>query len=292
MSIINEILTTDDVDIFREEVCEACDARKRDLTNRDIANSLKGVNFTYLKESFEGFASDLIKFNEGKKLIGAYVNCIRDNKNLTKAHTLCECIRKADKNEDVHSYIQEAMSMIGLVDKNYNKECEKLGKIVAEAYLVGSKNNDIHLPEKSRIEESVEYILSNKKNPRNLSEYNAHMKNIAEWVAENNKEVSISESKSQKAYSLIENFNKKYTNELEEDAVNFVKESFTCGKKPMFESYKTKCITKINEALKNCSGDENERLQMILEKINSKVYNPETVNADIFSLLEITKCIE
>ena len=91
----------------------------------------------------------------------------------------------------------------------------------------------------------------------------------------------------------MENFNNKYGDQLENGVVEHVKEMFVNeDKESVFNKYKEQCINKLNETRKGFeeSGDTDSstRLTTIMERINKKSYNPETVNNDVYNLIEIS----
>jgi hypothetical protein len=194
----------------------------------------------------------------------------------------------------------EAVSLIGDIDKKeYVKSLNKLSEVFSNAYaeLCDSKSNDdlqSMLEENSVFDNSVEYIMFNKKSPKNLAEYNSKLSNIKKQIADG-KGYVFSESKNLDTMvdELVENFNKKFAGQLDNDVVGLVKEMFEGkDKEVIFNKYKEVCLNKLNETKKGFEekGDNgsSERLNTIIERIDKKVYNPETVNNDLYNLIEIS----
>lgn len=297
---IKNLKTLKEVNEFRNSIDEAINEQEESIRAKEFISSLNGKSFGFIKENFENLSNELFKTKKGRTIINNYVSCVKTNQPLLKMHQIYECIRKADKDGDVDSYLNEAISLIGEVDKkNYIKSRSDVAKVFAEAYNELRKtksNDDIQMMFENRdgFYNSVDFVMFNKKSPRNLAEYNAKMSNIKKQIAEG-AGYKITESKNidEMVDELMENFNKKYGDQLENGVVELVKEMFVNeDKESVFNKYKEQCINKLNETRKGFeeSGDTDSstRLTTIIERINKKSYNPETVNNDVYNLIEIS----
>lgn len=298
---IRDLKTLKEIDEFRNSIDEAINEQEENIRANEFISSLKDKSFGFIKENFENLSNELFKTKKGRAIINNYVSCVKTNQPLVKMHQIYECIRKADKDGDVDSYLNEAISLIGGVDKkNYGESMSKLVNVFTEAYnelRKNSSNEDIQLmfENKDGFYNSVDFVMLNKKSPKNLAEYTAKMSNIKKQIDEGiGYKVEESKDIDTMVDELMENFNRKYANQLENGVVELVKEMFVNeNKESVFNKYKEQCINKLNETKKGFdeSGDTDSstRLTTIIERINKKTYNPETVNNDIYNLIEISK---
>ena len=156
-----------------KEIKAICDSQIVNLISEEKAKALSEKPFGFIKESFENISGDLYE-NKGQKYLQRYVKCIKENEDLSKVHAFYECVRKADKNGDITAYLNEAISLIGQPNKaNYKTGLKKLGGVFCEVYKkyedVAEKSLSTH---KDELDESMEYVIFNKKTPKNLAEYN------------------------------------------------------------------------------------------------------------------------
>lgn len=297
---IKDLKTLEEVNVFKNNIDEAINEQVEMIKRNNFISEIKNKEFGYIKENFENLSEELFKTKKGRVIINNYVSCIKENKDLAKMHQMYECIRKADKDGNVDSYLMEAVSLIGNINKEqYQKSIKKLGNVFAKAYMElseGKASDDLQLmlTDNGAFDKSVEFIMFNKKTSSNLAEYNSKLSTIKKQIVEG-KGYTFSESKDLDTMvdELVENFNKKYSGQLDNDVVSLVKEMFEGkDKEVIFNKYKEQCINKLNETKKGFenSGDNNssERINTIIERIDKKVYNPDTVNNDLYNLIEIS----
>ena len=297
---IGNAKTVKEVENLQKQLNEMCERRKEEIAVDAYSDELSKKQFGYIKEGFENLSGVLFGNKETRKYIKRYVNCIKENKDLAKMHMLYECVRKADKEDDIQNYLNEAVSMIGEIDRpNFKKGVKKLGVIFAEAYkAVGKADGNIEM-NADRIDESVEYIAFKKKTPSNLAEYNKCIRNIKEYVEKNNVSV-VRQNKNidEVADKLIDEFNQKYATELGNGGVEAIKEIAVGGSlnQETFDKCKNECIARISDAktLYETKGDTEsvEKLSVVLEKVNKKTYNPESAGEDIKNLIDLKNCID
>ncbi len=297
---IKGLKTFEEVEAFKSSVDEAINEQIEQIKKNVFINEIKNKGFGYIKENFENLSEELFKTKKGRVIINSYVSCIKENKDLAKMHQMYECIRKADKEGSIDSYLMEAVSLIGNIDKKqYKKSLDKLGDVFAKAYTElceGRTNDDLQLmlTNNGAFDKSVEFIMLNKKTPSNLAEYNSKLSTIKKQIVEG-KGYTFSESKNLDTMvdEMVENFNKKYAGQLDSEVVGLVKEMFEGkDKEVIFNRYKEQCINKLNETKKGFedNGDDSssKRISTIIERIDKKVYNPDTVNNDLYNLIEIS----
>ena len=298
ISKIKDITT---LNLLKESFDKDFDKQKKIVENLELAHTMSLKGFGYIKEAMEALSNDLFKTKEGRAILGRYINCVKESNELKKMHLLFECVRKANKDVDVYSYINEATSMIGNVDaKKYHNDTMKLGKILGEAclYLGKERVNGVNYIDNTLCE-AIDFVGTHKKTPKTLAEYTEHCQIIKEHVSlhETQRKQFQDSSKKESLEKSIDEFNKKYGDELNENEQNLVKELLGNGnKEEIFERYKTACVNKLQEKQNffNKEGDtsSSERIGIIMEKVSQKKYNCETVNSDVFNLIEITGSLE
>ena len=289
------------LNLLKEGFERAYNNQKEQIEIASTVKDLENRTFGYIKESFENLSGELFKTKGGRAIIRKYISCIKESDELSKMHALYECVRKADKNLDVDSYLNEATSMIGLVDsKKYDGATKKLASVLGEAFVKLGKDSQNNFAKSDDIlNEAIDYVATHKKTVKNLPERSAYYNVIKESIKNSDVEYTfVREGSEFKATeSAINEFNEKYGEALDESSQDLVKELMTStNKETIFNKYKDECVAKINEKKdyfdKNGDATSSERLGIILEKVNQRKYNPETVNTDVFNLVEMAKSLD
>ena len=294
------------LNLLKESFDKDFEKQSKVVDTLESAYEASHKGFGYIKESMEMLSSELFKTKEGRSILNRYITCVKESADLKKMHLLFECIRKANKDLDIFSYLNEAVSMVGLVNsEKYHKDTARAGKVLGEAYIYLGKDkvDDIvytGLDRKNRdLDESVEYIGTHSKNAKTLPVYMEHCQVIKEHVSTHDamKKLAQFSSKDKDIEKSINEFNEKYGKTLDEEGQSLVRELLnTENKEGVFEKYKNECVDKLREKQKvfENEGDNtsSERLGIILEKVSNKKYNIETVNADVFNLVEIADSLE
>jgi hypothetical protein len=180
------------------------------------------------------------------------------------------------------------------------EDTNKLGRILAEAYLLIGKEAKNMLPsENLTLSNAISFIAESNKNNKNISNFSDASKIIKEHIKTNGENKNMFESKNldELAKNLINEFNAKYSNEFSDEEISVLKEvSCSNNREDVFIKYKTNCINKIIEAKHNfeSKGDKtsSERLNTILEQVSNKYFALESVGSDICSLIQLTKIFE
>ena len=283
---------------LKEDINKAIDKRMEQVRLAEFANKLSQKSFGYLKECFESMSPNLFNSKDGKKILSKYSTLIKENKNLKSLHSIYENIRKTNKNSDLNYFFEHFTSQNwGLNNKTLNEDVKKLGNIVAEGYLYETYlGNEVELPQEDAIfNHAVEYIVENKMTGNNLSKFSSAIKILKEHV-EKNEEIShfSNDSLNGKIDNMVKEFNEKYSDldESEREIVNEITKSESPEK--VFEIYKEKCKSKIEEKKENFKNDENslKRIDTIIEQISKKVYSQETLVEDINNMIEISNIFD
>lgn len=292
---INTLKTINEVEEYRRKINEECDKRANLISVCTKANDLSTKDFGTIKESFEAISPELFKTNEGKSIMKKYTNTIRSSKNLMALHSLYENIRKAGNESDVDFFINNIASEEWGVNKNtVAEDCKKLGRVLAEGYIyIGG--NAILPKSNETLSNAISFISENKKSQKNIAEYSTAMKIIRENVekSETATEAFAPKNLQEVAEEMIEEFNKKYSSQLNEGEVEALREvSSSEDRESVFEKYKKLCVEKLSEARKGFEKEENsaatEKLDSIMEQVSNKTYSLDTIGNDICGMIELT----
>lgn len=289
---INSFNTLRQVEEYRKAVNEACDSRAKYIKSCMKAYELGDKPFGYLKECFEALSENLYNSKEGKKLIGRYVSLIKENKDLSRLHSLYEGIRKMNGNSDIEYFINSLTEAAGCCGKNYRDSVKKLGSIISEAVIMLGEEADTLIPkENSSLYNAVEFLAESKKNIGNIAKYSHAVKIIRENISKNSNDKNIFETSSiADAEKLIDEFNEKYNGKLSEEEMEMVQNA-SAGedKETAFNQCKENCLKKLKEAKKSCNETDSARMERVIAKVDGKQFCNETVDSDICNLLEISK---
>lgn len=300
-NIIKSFNTVKEVENYRNKINEECDARINFINIAQKADSLSNKSFGYIKECFESFSPKLFETKEGKQLINKYIDFRNGNDNLRSLHIIHENIRKANKSTDVDFLIEQIAKVDWKINKStVNEDIKGLGKILAEAVLYLGKSAEELIPtENSALSSAIDYIAENKLSQRNLSDYSSAVKLIKEDIAKRESTDNIFETKNldELANELLREFNKKYSDTLNEEEAKVLKEIASSeNREEIFNKYKSLCAENISKA-KNTfdeKGDSNssKRLTSVLEQVNNKKFSLDTVGEDICNLIELSNIFE
>lgn len=300
-SIIKSFNTVKEVEDYRAKINEECDSRINFINISQKADNLSNKSFGYLKECFEAFSPKLFETKEGKLLINKYLDYIHKNDNLRSLHVIHENVRKANKSTDV-DFLIEQISRINwkINNSTVNDDVKKLGKVIAESFLyLGKSAEDLMPKENKALSTAIDYIAENKLSQRNLTDYSVAVKIIKEDISKREGTDNIFESKNldELAEELLHEFNKKYSDTLNEEEAKVLKEIASSeNREEIFNKYKSICTESISKARetfdKNGDANSMKRLTSVLEQVNNKKFSLDTVGEDICNLIELSNIFE
>ena len=277
--------SVEELNTLKESFDKTYEKCLKSLEAKNFAKSISGKNFGYIKEAFESLSPELFKTKTGRGIIGKYVKCVKENNELAKMHALYESFRKASDITDVDAYVTEAVNIMGKINGNaLDKASKKLGAILEEACIVlGKKDIDVD-GRATTLNEAVEFVATHKKTIKNLPRYTTAVNIIKESIQ--NREAVPADEPKQTVSTGINEGEKKALADIESAS----------NKPECFEKYKKDCIEKIREGIqtfKSC-GDEmsSDRLGVILEKVERKRFNEETVADDVLNFAKIKTCLK
>jgi len=300
-NIIKSFNTVKEVEEYRAKINEECDSRINFINISQKADTLSNKNFGYLKECFEAFSPKLFETKEGKLIINKYLDYIHKNDNLRSLHVIHENIRKANKSTDVDFLIEQISRINWKIDNStVNEDVKKLGKVIAESFLyLGKSAEDLMPKENKALSTAIDYIAENKLSQRNLTDYSSAVKIIKEDISKRESTNNIFESKNldELAEELLHEFNKKYSDTLNEEEAKVLKEIASSeNREEIFNKYKSICTESISKARetfeKNGDANSMKRLTSVLEQVNNKKFSLDTVGEDICNLIELSNIFE
>jgi hypothetical protein len=300
-SIIKSFNTVKEVEDYRAKINEECDSRINFINISQKADNLSNKSFGYLKECFEAFSPKLFETKEGKLLINKYLDYIHKNNNLRSLHVIHENVRKANKSTDVDFLIEQISRINWKINNNtVNDDVKKLGKVIAESFLYLGKSAEDLLPKENRsLSSAIDYIAENKLSQRNLTDYSVAVKIIKEDISKRETTDNIFESKNldELANELLHEFNKKYSDTLNEEEAKVLKEIASSeNREEIFNKYKSMCTESISKARetfeKNGDANSMKRLTSVIEQVNNKKFSLDTVGEDICNLIELSNIFE
>lgn len=301
MDNIKSFNTIKEVEEYRTKINEECDSRIKFIKLVTKADDLSNKSFGYIKECFESLSPELFKTNNGKGILNKYISLVNSSKNLSTMQTICEGIRKSGKNTDINFFINKLSEKDLNINKTTLKEDVKsLGKVLAEGYLeIGERANELIPSENKKLYSAINYIVENKYSLGNMSEYSDAVKVIRENIENNETAENIFEAKNldELASELLNEFNKKYSESLNEEEAKALKEiASSKNREEIFNKYKSLCAESISKAKTNFEekGDTNSsnRLSSVLEQVNKKKFSLDTIGEDICNLIELSNIFE
>ena len=249
-------------------------------------DTLRNADFATLRRVFENAIPKL--FVSKSKALKEITNVIREDKNLIGQFRFIDAMRRFNNSSDSNSYVCESIDLAcrNIDAKGVSKSNEKL----AEALI---RNGITDIPEIGNDErlfnENCSYVLSTKKNLKNLNETSSRISKIGDYI----KSHQITEEKSVDVMTMAEELERK-SKSLNEDERQLVKtllegtsDESVMRKEKLFNNIKSSCLDKVNEMIGSNSGYEKERLVSLKETIESKTFNIDTIVEDVAKLLEI-----
>lgn len=284
-----------DLERLRETFNKVIDKNIEQDKINEAVNSIDRMNFGELKNLFEGIADKLFETENGKKIIGKYVKSIREDKSLKTLHGLYEKIINPSYSSNPSLLVSSACDMANSLP-NHNAYMQKLRETLMEAVIesgisseefnnIASKNKDIN--------ESIDYIFSNKPNVKNLYERTDKFDAVVKYVTENAKvKANNTNTDGKTPKELTEELNNAFEG-LKLWEAEAVKDLSLCymsdgdGEK-LFEEYKTQCIDLLNEKINSCDDLETvNRFQTMREKLEKKTFDEKTLNESILKFAEL-----
>lgn len=267
--------------------------------NKQAVNSISRMPLYKLKNIFEGIVKKVYESKDGKKDIGRYIKAIKGSKELNEMYCILETINKKEISENVDSslFLNECIALSERIDqKKYEHSLNELRKVIKECVtrlsLDASTIEELSEGDKKEIDESIHYILSNKKNTKILGEYLSNFSKVSNYINETRK-VETEKPVVTENVSLDELVTENME-EWEKEAIEKISLNSLSGKDDsfLFETYKNECINMIEESLTDEEIENRAHLETMKMQLESKAYNSDTFVDDILKLSELKKTLE
>ena len=287
-----------DLIALKEGLSKSLDKQIRITQLNEYFDSIDSLNIGTLKTLFESVIGNMSGKNS-IKLLKEYVKTIKRNKSLKTAYQLYETVKNNPSSVDTSSILIilensfdniEAKSVVDGEKKLLNvlkeniSDCEMSVETLEEVL-----NRD------KEINEAIDFLIKNKRSPKTLFESSKSLKVISDFINENKvEEKQTLNNITQKEY--IDNLNKILSEseyDWEKNAIYDISMTILAdrSKEKLFEEYKTKCISAINEIECNESIEDMSKFSLMKEQITNKIFNEETFNDDIFKLSELNETL-
>ena len=286
LSKASQALSDNDFDKVSESMDIIAESYGKYKEIKNAEDTLRNADFATLRRVLENAIPKL--FVSKSKALKEITNVIREDKNLIGQFRFIDAMRRFNNSSDSNSYVCESIDLAcrNIEAKGVSKSNEKL----AEALI---RNGITDIPEIGNDErlfnENCSYVLSTKKNFKNLNETSSRISKIGDYI----KSHSMAEEKSVDVMAMAEELERK-SKSLNEDERQLVRTLFegtsdesVMRKEKLFNNIKSSCLDKVNEMIGSNSGYEKERLVSLKETIESKTFNIDTIVEDVAKLLEI-----
>lgn len=284
---------------FQSVLNETLERKIYESERENLLNGLGSRSIGSMASLFENISDKLFEGEAGKKLIRKYVKAINENADLKKAYQFRNAVIEPRTNNP-ESYLNEAISMTSIDKANYETGKEKLGQVLKEMVNfveVGNADILLLLHENENVSDSIEYLLSNKKNFKTLRDYVFNKEIVKEYITENKKPIVNEGVEDERSTTeLIDGLNValKSLNEWQRDAMTRVTEGrlSRIGDDKLFEEFKEECLSVMKEKIEE-SDDTGEvsKLKLMEGQLSEKVYDKDNFINDIMNLAELKQTL-
>lgn len=281
-----------DLQSLKESLNKTIDKKINEQKLKNFSNKIDTMSFGELKCIFESVSENV--FENNKKALAEYVNTIKKNDALKTMYSLHESAIKPSKVSDANQLVN-TMVMVseGIDTKKYNNGLNKLRKVTKSVVNESNLSDDYfsNIINDNVILESLNYILTNKRNHKNLYEYTENFTKVVNYINENMKEQKNDDSnKSDK--NLINDLNESFS-DLETWQKDSLKDIVLCNisetsKESLFERYKNECLALLDDKISNCNElEESIRFNKMKEQLSNKKCDLNNINESIMTLSEL-----
>ncbi len=287
--------TIDGLTKFSKEFNSVIENKINEIQLNENIKKVDELSLYSCVQLFECISDKLFSTNNGQKCIAKYANVIKSNNDLKEGFIMYKSIKEPRNIVDVNLYICEACDYFNTLNsEKFNKGLKELRNVIKKSLKECKISNDLfndYLNSHKEINDSLQYILENKKTSKNLNEYTSKVAYIIDYVNENKKTVCLENSESA-TYSDLKNVFE--NNDLTSWENNAVEKIVMCNiqngnKSELFETYKKNCLDLIEESLndEDITLETKSRLSTMKTQLNEKVYKEDTANEDILKLANL-----
>ena len=293
-----------DLTSLKESLNAVIDKKIAEQQLTEKLDSLKGLSFGEYKSLFECVMPGLCDTVEGKKILGSYVSLIKENKAVNSIYRVLEGTSFSNCDDATIT----AYAIGGLLENVNKKQLlegeKKMYNILMRACHATGKpitceSIDNALNESKTLNDAVSYLShhANSTNVKTINEKSHSIKVLSEFINECKEDANqvITENKTNSELmsdlnSLLENnSHSKWENDV-------IKDIMVCNaagndKSQLFETYKNKCISIIDEMDDDDDVSKKARLHGMKQQLMEKKYNQETLIDDLFKLAELSETL-
>lgn len=257
-------------------------------------NDVYGDNLSFgiIQHIFESNIPELYEDSLGKGIMKKYIKTIKGDKNLLEQFTFYHNIMNVNNVSDIKEFVEEAINIIPKIDEKPLLESnQKLVNLIRENGLDESAPLN---EEMKSLYDSIDFLLTNKKNIKNVSSFVNAKNNIKEYIErhiEDNNSKNLEEE-------IIKNTKPNYDEVqkcLKENKYDIIRsiadEQYRIREERMkgiFNQCRDEAISSINEAIESCDDESlKERLSAIKEKLENKEFDKNNLSKDIAEMMNI-----
>lgn len=291
----NIIKNSNDLIKLKESFNKAFDTQIKAKQIQERVGGLNKLGFGEIKSLFEGISDKL--FDANKACVANYIKTIKENKDLKTLYILYENALKPSRVNDTNMLVSSMVSISeGINKKSLNDGLKKLQRVLKEAVIksnITAEEFDSLLNENREINESLTYILTNKKTASNLFEHTNKVHNVISYIDENMADDNAAAEINDKTSSdLVNELNEAIscdtpweTEAIKDLTLCYLSES---SSEELFNRYKEECISLLSEKIEDSDNMEEEiRLSTMKESLSKKEFDKSKLKESILTLAEL-----
>ena len=292
----NIIKDSNDLIKLKESFNKAFDTQIRAKQIEERVSNLDKLGFGEIKTLFEGISDKL--FDSHKDCVANYIKTIKENKELKTLYVLFENALKPAHVNDTNLLVSSMVAISESIDKKTLKEgVKKLQGILKEAVVksnITAEEFDALLNENKDINESLSYILTNKKTAKNLFEHTNKVHTVVSYINENMASDNVVDEKAsdKTKTELVNDLNEAIscdtpweTEAIKDLTLCYLSES---NSEDLFNRYKNGCISLLNEKIEDTDNiEEGIRFSTMKESLVKKDFDKTKLKESILTLAEL-----
>lgn len=249
-------------------------------------------NFGAIYKVFESNTKGMLRNKSSKKQLSSIIKTIKENKVLSDEFSAYNAFTNPVNVGNTNNYVAESISLIAHYSpKTLKENNEKLINLFREYKL----NEDVVInDEEQELYENIEYLITNPKSFSNIGKYENIYNNLCDYVNENKIERGEKIDLDEAYNALMNDVVDKYKATLNEDEIKLIRDVTTneAKAKKLFFENKNKVIELIKKEALTENQEEKQEWETLLENINGKVYEANTVLANIAEFIELRNELE
>lgn len=256
----------------------------------DLALYGENRNFGVIYNVFEANAKNFVSENKNLAAIKEIAKTIKSNKVLKEQFDCYDALKNRKIKGDASDYVNEAISMLPSLDK---KEVRKSNAELISLMRKHKLDERINISEEDmELFESIEYVLLNGKNLKNINDYNESIEVIKENLEKRSNEKTEEFTCNEDFDKYVQEVLNRQALELSEDEEKLLKELNEGKGEEMFNEYKNETLKFVCEQIDKAESVEDKvEWNNILTKISIKQYDKNKMLEDIASFINVQNII-